>query len=344
VTLSIVPKLCCALLLLSIAVEARAGDPVGTVLDLFATYDVVAVPEVHRTAETHEFLRALIRDPRLVERGVRNVVVEFGNAKYQSVVDRYVSGQDVPRAELRKIWRNTTQFLAWDSPLYGDFFRAVREANLQLPPSKRIRVVLGDPPIEWERVFTKSDYEKYADRDLYLAATVEREVLKKRQKALLIAGGMHLLRERERDRDVPDRKRSAGDLLQRRHAGKIFLFGHASTPVDDLRCDTPCVVVARATPLANKPFAPYAPRGVLVQKVVGGQKKWVPIPDEDWPAIGEMVDGLIHYGRHLTTVDPRRRTAFKDGAYIEELQRRARILSDVYGMDFLKQLDEALRK
>ena len=56
-------------------------------------------------------------------------VVEFGNARYQDTVDRYVSGMRVKPAQLRRVWRDTTQVGSWDSPMYAAFFKAVRRGN-----------------------------------------------------------------------------------------------------------------------------------------------------------------------------------------------------------------------
>ena len=337
------PVLIIAVLVLMAApgTGAAPADPQGRVLQLFKQYDLVAISEYHGVKEVHEFLQSLVRDHRLASYNVRNIVVEFGNAMYQDVADRYVFGGRVPPAEVRKIWRDTTMFLAWDSPLYEEFFRTVREVNLRLPRAKKIRVVLGDPPIGWELVHTKADYERYADRDLFYAAVVGREVLNRRQKALLIAGGIHFLNEREAKKETPDRKRSAGDLLRRRHPGKLFAFWHTREPVTGQQCDKTCVVVARGTRLGSSSFAPFAPKGMLVQKLIGGEKRWVPMEDSDWPSVAQMTDGLIYFGSHLTVVEPPA-AIYQDRDYVTELQRRAPILSEVYGMDFGKQLDEAL--
>jgi hypothetical protein len=324
--------------------RAATGDPQGTVLRLFQQYDLVAVSEFHQKKEVHEFLRSLVNDRRLTQYHITNIVVEFGNAKYQDVADRYVFGEQVPADEVRKIWRNTTMFLVWDSPLYEEFFRTVREVNVRLPRLKKIRVILGDPPIDWANVQTKADYERYTDRDLFYAEVVEREVLARGQKALLIAGGLHFINARETKKQIPDRKRSAGDLLHRRHPGKLFVFWHTREPIHgQQQCGNPCAVVARGKILGSESFAPFAPRGILVQKIVNGQKQWAPLENADWPTVTEMTDGLIYFGTNLTTVEPAAAT-YQDSSYIKELRRRVPILSEVYGMDFGKELDEALSR
>jgi hypothetical protein len=74
----------------------------------------------------------LIRNRRFAAT-VNDIVVEFGSARYRSVMDRFVHGEAVPDAVLRQVWQNTTQPQAiWDVPIYEDFFRAVRAVNASL--------------------------------------------------------------------------------------------------------------------------------------------------------------------------------------------------------------------
>ena len=54
-----------------------------------------------------EFLTSLIRHPRFAGT-VNDIVVEFGNALYQDIADRYVAGEAVGRDQLKQIWENTT--------------------------------------------------------------------------------------------------------------------------------------------------------------------------------------------------------------------------------------------
>ncbi|HEY5934430.1 MAG TPA: hypothetical protein VIU61_07345 [Kofleriaceae bacterium] len=82
------------------------------IAELFDRHDVVGIPERHRNKEVHDFLGALIRDARLSEHGVTDIVVEFGTARFQHVADRYFAGEPVPIDEVRRMWRDTGQFLS----------------------------------------------------------------------------------------------------------------------------------------------------------------------------------------------------------------------------------------
>ena len=62
--------------------------------------------------------------------------MEFGNPRYQELMDRFVKAEQVGDQALRRVWQDTTQISGvWDRPIYEDFFRAVRAVNATLPES-----------------------------------------------------------------------------------------------------------------------------------------------------------------------------------------------------------------
>jgi hypothetical protein len=168
-------------------------DPTNTILDAFKTHDVVTLGEgEHGNEQGFAFRLALLRDPRFPA-VVNDIIVETGNALYQDVMDRFVAGQDVPAESVRRVWQNTTQpFMTFDIPIYEQFFRAVRDVNKSLPRDGQIRVLLGDPPIDWSQVRTREDIQTWlAQRDTYPADLIQREVIAKHRHALVIYGDMH---------------------------------------------------------------------------------------------------------------------------------------------------------
>ena len=48
-----------------------------------------------------------MRDRRFSET-VNDIVVEFGSARYQEVMDRFQRGDEVPPRELEQVWQNVT--------------------------------------------------------------------------------------------------------------------------------------------------------------------------------------------------------------------------------------------
>ena len=166
------------------------------VVSAFERYPLVAVSEGagHGQLETRDFFAALIRDRRFA-RLVRNIVIEFGNARYQTVLDRYVSGGPVTRDELRHVWEDTTQITGvWSLPMYEQMLADVRSVNEALPPARRIRVIAGDPPIDWSVVTSPADEDMNDWRDAHVAHVVDREVRRQGERALILIGGAHISR------------------------------------------------------------------------------------------------------------------------------------------------------
>src|SRR6266446_4990732 len=164
--------------------NSEVRDAIGAILHALDQYQVVALGEIHGGEEEHSLFQALLSDARFPSK-VNDIVVEFGNAFYQPSVDHYVSGEDIPLAEVRRIWRTTTQLMAWDSPAYEQFYLAVRLMNQKLPASRRVRVLLGDPPLDWTKVQKRSDIDW--NRDAFLYSVIDRALAKGR-KCLIIAG------------------------------------------------------------------------------------------------------------------------------------------------------------
>ncbi len=131
--------------------DLREQPAIDLIVNAFEDYPFVALSEGagHGQLETRDFFRALIRDSRF-SRVVRNIIVEFGNARYQELMDRYVSGAPVARDDLRHVWEDTTQVSGiWLLPMYEQMLAEVRSVNSGLPSERRIRVLLGDPPVNW---------------------------------------------------------------------------------------------------------------------------------------------------------------------------------------------------
>jgi hypothetical protein len=185
------------LLLVGQAVVAPAVpvEPLNAIFDAFRTHDIVALGVgVHGNDQLSALVLTLLRDPRSP---VTDVVLEGVNALYQDVVDRYVRGEDVKEADVMDAWVNSTQtrfFL--QPPRTDDFMRAVRALNMKRPAQRRVRVLLGDPPLDWTRIRTHDDYQKVlAMRDSFPAGMIRREVVDKHRKALLLYGVMHFQRK-----------------------------------------------------------------------------------------------------------------------------------------------------
>lgn len=173
--------------------EAQVQSAVDGVLQAFDSYSVVAIGDEHGLQQLGDFYQALLRHPEFAKK-VDALVVEYGNARYQDLVDRYVRGEDVDADDLQKVWSDAVGKIPGGTEvMYPQLFAAVRAVNQSLPDDQKLRILLGDPPIDWSQVQDRSDVEPFqAQRDAHFAQVVTDEVLDKGLKALVIIGGTHL--------------------------------------------------------------------------------------------------------------------------------------------------------
>lgn len=213
-----------------IAAPARAErdphpvDAIAAILAAFDQHPIVALGMSHRQQDEADFAVRLVRDSRFAAR-VQVVVVEAGNALYQRDLDRYVDGRDVPRERLQLVWRNTTQPGSADVRGTWELLAAIREVNRGRKPNHRIRVLAGDPPIDWDRIRKPEDYAPFmSQRDSHFASVVDHLVLAKRQKALLVIGAAHVMRHAITWASEPGVETpNVTMLLERSHPGSTFV-------------------------------------------------------------------------------------------------------------------------
>jgi len=144
----------------------------------FRSYPLVAFSEPgHGVPGTKEFLAALVREPGFAGT-VTDILIEYGNARYQPVADRYIAGEPVSRAELARLWQDTTIVSGvWDLPMYAEILADIRAFNLSVPRAQRLRVLLGDPPIDWNVVRGPADEDMNDWRDAHAQGNGSLEAL-----------------------------------------------------------------------------------------------------------------------------------------------------------------------
>jgi hypothetical protein len=165
----------------------------AAVLQAFETHDIVMLGEIHGNKQEYEWLQSLAANPEFADR-VDDIVLEIGNSLYQKSVDRYIAGEAVPIEKVQRAWRNTLG-LGPPPPIYADLYKTVRETNIRRHGKHQMRVICGDPYINWDKIKTKEDIGPFmGHRDLWYAQVVKDEVLAKHHRAFLIAGVTHFLR------------------------------------------------------------------------------------------------------------------------------------------------------
>ncbi|HKE88134.1 MAG TPA: hypothetical protein VKB50_30470, partial [Vicinamibacterales bacterium] len=88
--------------------QAISVDAMTGILGAFKTNSLVAISDAHGNKQAQDFLISLVRDRRFAET-VNDIVVEWGSARYQDVIDRFTNGENIPYESLRRVWRDTTQ-------------------------------------------------------------------------------------------------------------------------------------------------------------------------------------------------------------------------------------------
>lgn len=162
---------------------------------------MVALGEWHDSLEDKETRIHLIHTPEFSKK-VRNIVVECGNSLNQRSLDRYVvDGEDVSREEIQKVCRETTPSPVADDTYLDtcrELINEVRSINGSLPAGMRIRILAGDPPIDWPKVRTTEQFLPFLrTRDEFAAQLIEREILHNHQRPLLcFRGRTYLAQER----------------------------------------------------------------------------------------------------------------------------------------------------
>lgn len=233
-------------------------DAITAILDAFRSHSVVALGEgPHGNEQGHAFRLALIRDPRFTNT-VNDIMVEFGSGRYQDLMDRFVSGEDVPYEDLRHVWQDTTvDTSVWEKPVYEEFFRAIRALNMSLSPARRLRVLLGDAPIDWDLVKTREDASKWGmAKDGYAGNLVKKEVLAKQRRVLVIYGDGHL-----QGRGFP--QGSLINVLERRpNPTKVFAISSAFTDLTKMQADAaswpiPSIARIQGTVIGGRPYASF---------------------------------------------------------------------------------------
>ena len=220
-------------------------------------------------------------------------MIEFASPQSQPTLDRYVNGEDVDPEDLRRVWRDTTKVLAWESPIYAQFLSTVRKVNADLPPSKRLRVLAGDCWIDWKDVRNHRDWQSYQPNDQCFADVIEHQVLDRGHRALVILGGAHLSKNTD-----PNWQANVTSLVERVHPHSIFVVLLSFKKPERSTKENPPVLLD--WPKVELP---------------GGRRA----------IVGEYGDAMLYLGAPLSQSEPDWSSYANDETYLKELDRRSQI-------------------
>jgi len=283
---------------------ATPQDAISAVLDAFRSFRVVSFPGGHTDPNgSQALLRTLVADPRFGA-AVNDIVVEFGSSRYQDVMDRYIRGDDVPEAAVQRAWLDAVQpGISLDNPNTAAFFRAVREANATRPPAEKTRVLLGDPPIDWDNVRSKADYRKWeVQRDSYPADLVRRLVLAHNRRALIVWANGHLMRQEIlTNYDMTSwQAQTLVSLIEAPGGTRVFTVraeGSLTKWQPDTASWKPMSLTAvRGTVLGAADFSEFESPEQRYR--IRGEEDFVAIPREEWVSrrLEDIVDGILYVG------------------------------------------------
>jgi hypothetical protein len=322
--------------------DPKPAEAEKALLAAFDKYEVVGISAAHGNKDLDDFILHLIRNPALPSK-VNVIAVECGNSLYQSTLDRYIAGANMPLAEIRQVWRNTTQPMCGVSGFYDDFFPLIRRINQAFPQENKLRVLACDPPIDWSKVKSGQDFGRgqFLNRDLGIASVMEKEVLSKHRKALMLFGTAHLFHEEGTAVGLYEKHYPRVTLVISDHTGfgnwtPLAEYNHefearmASWPVPSLVQEMKGTwlgdlldmtyssgkVTFGVSDGGKLPAGPAAAKGTFSEVPAGAEGKF-----------SEMADAYLYLGpRDLLLNEPTPAQIFLDKDYTTELQRRKAIM------------------
>jgi hypothetical protein len=184
-----------------------------------------------------------------------------------------------------------------------EWFRLVRRINQQRRAHRPVRILLGDPPIDWTRVQSREDHSKWlAQRDSFPAALIQTEVLAKQRRALIVYGHLHFQRRQMSTNFFMDDWRTQTIVSLIEHAGPTRVFT-VWTLADELTAafpdaagwPRPAFVAVRGTTLGRLDIARLYPNRPRMQVIDGAMRPlaadaWTPLPIE------QQLDAVIYLG------------------------------------------------
>lgn len=281
----------------------KALEPITALIDALRTHDIVTITDPHGNEQVQALLLSLIRDARF-STVAQDIVLESASARYQDVLDRYVRGDELPERSIRRVWEEHTVPTSLGVQA-GELVRAVRAVNASLPLNQKIRVLAGDPPIDWESVTTRQDHRRWVElRDSYPADLIRRQVLDRGRRALVVYGQGHLQRAMiDVNYDTaPWQAQTVVSLIARDPRVRLFnvftwlrdgemLQGVAAAwPI-------PALAHLRGTSVGAQDFGAF-------QQPLGGQRvalrdgQPVPVPRDQWKlmTLEQQFDALLYLG------------------------------------------------
>ena len=277
-------------------------EPIAAIVNAFSTHEVVAISDPHGNVQMQQFLLSLVRDPRFAA-AAPDIVIETLSARYQDVIDRFVRGDDVPPGMLRRAGEDHS--VPTNMGFQGEeLLRAVRAVNASLT-GRKLRVIAGDPPIDWDNIVTDDDHRRWIElRDSYPADLIRRQVLERGRRALVVYGQLHLQRRQVvSNYDMSSwEAQTIVSLLERDARARIFnvwtvLDRSIAPPAEVASWPAPRLAILQGTTLGAMDFGGFS-AGLGSGRFAVTAKGFVPIPKQDWKTlrVEDQFTALLYLG------------------------------------------------
>lgn len=111
-------------------------------------------------------------------------MLEGANSLYQPLVDRYLTGENVPLKQLEAVWRNGFAIGPVADQPEIDLFEAVQNTNRSIAAGQpKLRIVCGEAALNWDTVRSRNDLQSFVPaRDQNYIKIVQEQILAKHQK------------------------------------------------------------------------------------------------------------------------------------------------------------------
>lgn len=143
-------------------------SPKDYILGLFDKYDIVVLGENYHGEYTQwELITDIVKDKRFTEK-VRNVFTEYGSARHQDKVDKFLTTKYESDLELEKATASVMEYMSGG---FYYFLKNLNKLNNQLPDSLKVKEYFTDI-LDWDYLAFNRFYESKitsANRDSLMA-------------------------------------------------------------------------------------------------------------------------------------------------------------------------------
>ena len=270
---------------------------------------LVAIGDVHGSEHVVTRLIKYLDEPSNWQQ-LDDLVVEFGNARYQDLADQYLlSKQNISIDDVRHIWRDTLYFMAWQYDIYEQLVLKLKQLNSTR--EHKVRLVLAEPAMNWQTL-SKEDWQKLErSRETGYLEAINQHVFAKQRRAILLFGAFHTFKQPVVISTQASPFNSVITLLEQQKPGSTYTVWPAmkndgiasSYPADSL-------IPLSVNSSLNKPLASMSKRFATSNSI----------------SLADVVDAyyvLKNTDRNAPLSD----AALNDLAWHKELKRRAEIVS-----------------